>query len=79
MFTDFSGGDVQMLGPGLYDGGVPFGLARGKSFDDSESSFNGNKQISNARVVPENNLLKSFSADKEKSGSVAKIKVVVIF
>ena len=79
MFSDFSGGDVQMSVPELYGGGAPFGYARGKSFDDSEASFNGNKQTSKARVIPENNLLKSFSADKEKSGSVAKIKVVVMF
>ncbi|XP_031252782.1 kinesin-like protein KIN-13B isoform X2 [Pistacia vera] len=30
-----------------------------------------------ARGLPENNLLKSFAADKEKASSVAKIKVVV--
>lgn len=70
---------LQISVPALYDSGAPFGFARGKSFDESESSFNGNKQVGKARVVTENNLLKSFSADKEKSGSVAKIKVVVIF
>lgn len=67
----------EMSVPALYDGGAPFGFVRGKSFDDSDPSFNGNKLVGKARAVPENNLLKSFSADKEKSGSVAKIKVVV--
>lgn len=67
----------EMSAPALYDGIATFGFARGKSFDDSDPSFNGNKQVGKARAVPENNLLKSFSADKEKSGSVAKIKVVV--
>ncbi|XP_028771728.1 kinesin-like protein KIN-13B [Neltuma alba] len=46
-----------------------------RSFDDSEPYISG-KQTGRARVA-ENNLLKSFSADKEKSSSVAKIKVVV--
>lgn len=67
----------EMSVPGLYDGVAPFGYARGKSFDDTEPSFNGSKQIGKSRVMSENNLLKSISADKEKPGSVAKIKVVV--
>ncbi|CAI0628925.1 unnamed protein product [Linum tenue] len=43
--------------------------SRGRSFDDSES----------AKGLPENSLLKSFSAsvDKERANNVAKIKVVV--
>ncbi|KAF9616055.1 hypothetical protein IFM89_028521 [Coptis chinensis] len=34
------------------------------------------KHLSRARGLPDNTLMKSFAADKEKSGSVAKIKVV---
>ncbi|KAH9666014.1 kinesin-like protein KIN-13B [Citrus sinensis] len=50
-----------------------------RSFDDSEPHIANNKQTGRARGLPENNLLKSFAADKEKANasSVAKIKVVV--
>lgn len=61
---------------GLYDGASLYRPARGRSFDDSEPYIN-NKQTGRTRGLPENNLLKSFAADKEKSSSVAKIKVVV--
>ena len=50
---------------------------RGKSFDDSESFLSTNKLTSRMRGLNENNLLKSFSADKERANNVAKIKVVV--
>lgn len=50
---------------------------RGRSFDDSEPFMRNNKQAGRARALPENNLLKSFAADKDKTSSVAKIKVVV--
>ncbi|ONK80302.1 uncharacterized protein A4U43_C01F16120 [Asparagus officinalis] len=40
-------------------------------------SFNGSKQMGKTRLAPETSLSKSFSVDKEKSSSVAKIKVVV--
>lgn len=50
---------------------------RGRSFDDSEPYIS-NKQTGRARA-PDSNLLRTFSADKEKSSSVAKIKVVVCF
>ncbi|KAF7800793.1 kinesin-like protein KIN-13B [Senna tora] len=59
----------------VYDGASMYQPVQGNSFDDSEPYISG-KQTSRARV-PENNLLKSFSVDKEKSNSVAKIKVVV--
>ncbi|XP_044463183.1 kinesin-like protein KIN-13B [Mangifera indica] len=48
-----------------------------KSFDDSEPNFSTNKLANRSRGVPESSLLKSFSADKERSNNVAKIKVVV--
>ncbi|KAL5771240.1 hypothetical protein ACOSP7_015394 [Xanthoceras sorbifolium] len=48
-----------------------------KSFDDSESYFSTSKIANRSRGVPENNLLKSFSVDKERANNVAKIKVVV--
>ncbi|XP_030526175.1 kinesin-like protein KIN-13B [Rhodamnia argentea] len=57
-------------GPSIYH-------ARGRSFDDSEPYMRNNKQAGRARAPPENNLLKSFAADKDKTSSVAKIKVVV--
>ncbi|XP_057969126.1 kinesin-like protein KIN-13B [Malania oleifera] len=50
---------------------------RGKSFDDSDPHLFTNKLTNKARGLPENILLKSFSADKEKASNVAKIKVVV--
>lgn len=69
----------EMPVPGLYDGSSLFNPVRGRSFDDSEPHIANNKQTGRARVLPENNLLKSFAADKEKANasSVAKIKVVV--
>lgn len=50
---------------------------RGKSFDDSEPFVSGNKPTGRSRGLPENNLLKSVSVDKERANNVAKIKVVV--
>lgn len=66
----------EMTVPGLYDGLPSFRSSRGRSFDDSETCFSTNRQ-SNRPRMPDNNLMKSFPADKEKTGSVAKIKVVV--
>ncbi|KAM5579024.1 kinesin-like protein KIN-13B [Rosa sericea] len=60
---------------GMHDVASQYYPSRGRSFDDSEPYIN-NKQAERARL-PENNLLKSFAADKEKASSVAKIKVVV--
>eukprot|EP00257_Ricinus_communis_P024850 XP_025012264.1 kinesin-like protein KIN-13B isoform X1 [Ricinus communis] len=52
--------------------------ARGKSFDDSEPyNIAANKLTTRSRGLPESNILKSFSADKERANTVAKIKVVV--
>ncbi|KAJ9692375.1 hypothetical protein PVL29_011434 [Vitis rotundifolia] len=61
----------------LYDSTSMYHSVRGRSFDDSEPYIPANKQAGRARGLPENNLLKSFAADKEKASSVAKIKVVV--
>ncbi|KAF3450758.1 hypothetical protein FNV43_RR06847 [Rhamnella rubrinervis] len=63
----------EMPVSGLYDATSMYEPVRGRSFDDSEPF----KQTGRARGLPENNLLKSFAADKEKTSSVAKIKVVV--
>ncbi|KAI7987741.1 Kinesin-like protein KIN-13B [Camellia lanceoleosa] len=65
--------DTELLPevPGLYNGSSL------KSFDDSEPYITNNKLTNGARGVPENNLLRSFCADKEKATNVAKIKVVV--
>ncbi|KAI4347130.1 hypothetical protein L6164_007973 [Bauhinia variegata] len=49
---------------------------RGRSFDDSEQ-FLSTKLGSKSRGLPDNNLLKSLSTEKEKANNVAKIKVVV--
>ncbi|GAB4839204.1 Kinesin-like protein KIN-13B [Ancistrocladus abbreviatus] len=52
-------------------------LVRGKSFDDSETYLSTNISASRACGLPENNLLRSFTTDKDRANSVAKIKVVV--
>ncbi|XP_044486991.1 kinesin-like protein KIN-13B [Mangifera indica] len=67
----------EMPVTGLYDGTSQYNPVRGRSFDDSEPYMLINKQTGRARGLPENNVLKSFAADKEKTSSVAKIKVVV--
>ncbi|KAG8643530.1 kinesin-like protein KIN-13B isoform X1 [Manihot esculenta] len=67
----------EMPVPGLYDASSLFNPVRGRSFDDSEPYISMNKQSGRAPGLPDNNLLKSFAADKEKASSVAKIKVVV--
>ncbi|XP_011001610.1 PREDICTED: kinesin-13A-like isoform X2 [Populus euphratica] len=71
--------DTELLPevPGPYDGSSLFHPARGRSFDDSDPYISSNKQTGRAPGLPDNNLLKSFAADKEKTSSVAKIKVVV--
>ncbi|XP_071911000.1 kinesin-like protein KIN-13B [Coffea arabica] len=48
----------------------------GRSFDDSGPCISA-KYSKNPRGLSDNDLLKSFSADKEKANNVAKIKVVV--
>ncbi|KAI5593999.1 hypothetical protein BDE02_03G047500 [Populus trichocarpa] len=63
--------------PGLYDGSSLFHPVRGRSFDDSDPYISSNKQTGRAPGLPDNILLKSFDVDKEKTSSVAKIKVVV--
>lgn len=68
---------VPVRGP--YEGSSLYQSIRGRSFDDSEPYLPNNRQTNRARGLPENSLLKSFPADKEKAGSVAKIKVVVCF
>lgn len=67
---------VKMPVPGLHNG-IPSQLAQGRNFDDLEPSFATSRLMNGHRNLPENNLLKSFSLDKEKGSSVAKIKVVV--
>ncbi|KAL7191323.1 hypothetical protein ACSBR2_023404 [Camellia fascicularis] len=63
--------------PGLYDAPFPYRSVRGRSFDDTEPYLANNKQTGRVRAVPDNNLLKSFAAEKDKASNVAKIKVVV--
>ncbi|KAI3992505.1 hypothetical protein MKX01_022596, partial [Papaver californicum] len=63
-------------GPGEYDGSSFYQSGRDRSYEDTEPYIPTYKQTSRARGMPENNLMKSFSVDKEKNSSVAKIKVV---
>ncbi|XP_058074390.1 kinesin-like protein KIN-13B isoform X1 [Magnolia sinica] len=67
----------EVPAPGLYDGLPSYHPSRGRSFDDSEPYFATTRQTNRTRELPENNLSKSFAADREKTSSVAKIKVVV--
>ncbi|KAG5537691.1 hypothetical protein RHGRI_024969 [Rhododendron griersonianum] len=67
----------EMSVPALYDAPSLYRSVPGRSLDDSDTYLANNKQIGRARGVPDNNLLKSFVADKEKASNVAKIKVVV--
>ncbi|KAL9995524.1 putative plus-end-directed kinesin ATPase [Helianthus debilis subsp. tardiflorus] len=81
------GEDPNGYSPGLLDlhsfdteliSEVPVtGTYGGRSFDDAESYFGNNKQANKARGMPDNNVLKSFAPEKEKTSNVAKIKVVV--
>ena len=68
---------LYMQVPDLYNGSSLSHVVRGTSFNDSELYITTNKMGTGARGVPENNLLRSFSADKDKANNVAKIKVVV--
>lgn len=72
--------DTELLSevsvPSLYDRSS-LHHPRGKSFDDSEPYLYTNKFTNRSRGLPDNNLLKSFAADKDKANNVAKIKVVV--
>uniref|UniRef100_A0A2P2JHT7 Kinesin-like protein n=1 Tax=Rhizophora mucronata TaxID=61149 RepID=A0A2P2JHT7_RHIMU len=60
--------------PTSYEG---YQTSRGESFDDSEPYLAADKLTNRSRVLPECNLLKSLSMDKERANNVAKIKVVV--
>ncbi|KAI4329253.1 hypothetical protein L6164_021540 [Bauhinia variegata] len=66
----------EMLVSNMYDNNSMYHHVRRRSIDDSEPYISNNRQVARARA-PENNLLRSISVDKEKSSSVAKIKVVV--
>lgn len=71
--------DTELLPevPSQYDSYSFQQQLRGKSFDDYESNLATNKATNKAQGLPENNILKSFSVDKDRSNNVAKIKVVV--
>ncbi|MFS7992323.1 putative plus-end-directed kinesin ATPase [Helianthus anomalus] len=81
------GEDPNGYSPGLLDlhsfdteliSEVPVtGTYGGRSFEDAETYFGNNKQANKARGMPDNNVLKSFAPEKEKTSNVAKIKVVV--
>ncbi|KMZ60068.1 hypothetical protein ZOSMA_60G00040 [Zostera marina] len=63
--------DTELLSnvPGFYN--------KSESFGDSDPTISGSKLADQSHLFQENNLTKSFPTDKEKSSSVAKIKVVV--
>ncbi|KAI9107782.1 hypothetical protein K1719_021118 [Acacia pycnantha] len=65
----------EMPASNVYDSTSVYRPVQDRSFDEPEPYASG-KQTGRVRAA-ENNLLKSFSFDKEKSSSVAKIKVVV--
>jgi len=67
----------EMSVPALYDAPSLYRPVPGRSFDDSDAYLANNKQTGRVRGVPDNNLMKSFVADKDKASNVAKIKVVV--
>ncbi|KAL3532441.1 hypothetical protein ACH5RR_005962 [Cinchona calisaya] len=62
--------------PSQNDGSLLNQPIYGRSFDDSEPCVSA-KLSRNARGLTDNDLLKSFSGDREKANNVAKIKVVV--
>ncbi|KAL0905839.1 hypothetical protein M5K25_024279 [Dendrobium thyrsiflorum] len=62
---------------GFYDGATSFVYSRERGFDESESNIYSNKHFGKAPPMPENILAKGFALEKDKPGSVAKIKVVV--
>lgn len=70
--------DTELLPefPSQNDGSLLNQPMYGRSFDDSEPCISA-KLKKNARGLPDNDLLKSFSGDREKANNVAKIKVVV--
>ncbi|KAL9323093.1 hypothetical protein ACSQ67_011146 [Phaseolus vulgaris] len=73
--------DTELLPPEMpasnaYDANTLYQPGRGRSFDDSEP-YMLSKQTGRARAPENENILKSFPAEKEKSNPVAKIKVVV--
>ncbi|KAM0944435.1 putative plus-end-directed kinesin ATPase [Dioscorea sansibarensis] len=61
---------------GMYESASHLG-GHGRSFDALDRSFSLKQPTGKGRTLPENNLLRSFSVDREKAGSAAKIKVVV--
>ncbi|KAL5729277.1 Kinesin-like protein KIN-13B [Ranunculus cassubicifolius] len=70
--------DTELLSevPAMYESSSLYHSTRGRSYDDSDTYLSASKQTGRTRGLPDNNLMKSFSGDKDKS-SVAKIKVVV--
>uniref|UniRef100_A0A7N0T8I5 Kinesin-like protein n=1 Tax=Kalanchoe fedtschenkoi TaxID=63787 RepID=A0A7N0T8I5_KALFE len=71
------------LSPGLLDLNsldtelLPEQAFRTESLYESEAFLPTNKLMRKPRGMPENNLLRSFSAERERANNVAKIKVVV--
>lgn len=67
-----------MPAPGQFNGSL-YQSFQSRSFDDFEIPASKQNGANRARGLQENNLLKSIAVDKDKTSSVAKIKVVVCF
>lgn len=67
----------EMQVPGLRDVSSHYGSLPGRSFDNSEPYPANSKQTGRVRGAPDSSLLRSFSVDKDKASTGAKIKVVV--
>ncbi|XP_021736847.1 kinesin-like protein KIN-13B [Chenopodium quinoa] len=67
---------TEMPAPGQYNGSM-YQSIHSRSFDDFEIPTSKQNGTNRARGMQENNLLKSVAVEKDRSNSVAKIKVVV--
>ncbi|CAO2815387.1 unnamed protein product [Amaranthus hypochondriacus] len=67
---------TDMPAPGQFNGSL-YQSFQSRSFDDFEIPASKQNGANRARGLQENNLLKSIAVDKDKTSSVAKIKVVV--
>lgn len=78
---DLQSFDTELLAdiaaPGFYDGAGRFAGSRERSFDELEAGIYSNKQFAKSTSMTDSNISKSFTLEKDKPGSVAKIKVVV--
>ncbi|GAB2269414.1 Kinesin-like protein KIN-13B [Dionaea muscipula] len=67
----------EMPGPAPFGGSSMYQCFQSRSFDEFDISTNKQTGNNKARALPDSNLLKTLTLDKDKANSVAKIKVVV--